>query len=280
MTQETLVYHLPDTLKEWPWPRRINRHHEEAKAESDAWFRSFKAFSVESQKAFDRCDFTQLRTACDMTNLFFVFDEYTDSAATHLARHYADVVIDALRNPFKKRPDGEVVLGAIAQEFWARGIQTASANSQRLVHQAQYRDLHVVPSIETYLQIRRQTIGVYPSFAMIELPYDLPAYVVNHPVVQDLARLSRDLIILDNDILSYNKEQASEEIPHNLITVVMYYEQCNLYQAIIPTWDPSVADMANDYLEGIANWVRSNNAWHFESGRYFGDKSKEIEKSR
>ncbi len=57
-----------------------------------------------------------LRTACDLMNLFFVFDEYTDNASPNVVRKYADIVMDAIRNPTKPRPDGEVVLGVVAQE--------------------------------------------------------------------------------------------------------------------------------------------------------------------
>ncbi|KAG1830867.1 hypothetical protein EV424DRAFT_1374831, partial [Suillus variegatus] len=41
----------------WPWPRTINPHYEDVKAEVDASFRDFKALSLKSQEAFDKCDF-------------------------------------------------------------------------------------------------------------------------------------------------------------------------------------------------------------------------------
>ncbi len=49
-TQSNTVFRIPDTLTYWPWPRIINPHHEEVKASSEAWFRSFKAFGPESQR--------------------------------------------------------------------------------------------------------------------------------------------------------------------------------------------------------------------------------------
>ncbi len=50
-------------------------------------------------------------------NLFFAFDEYTDNAPPEVVRQYADVVMDAIRNPIKPRHSDEVVLGIIAQEY-------------------------------------------------------------------------------------------------------------------------------------------------------------------
>ena len=36
-------FHLPDLLSQWPWPRVLNQHYEEAKREFDEWFRGFEA---------------------------------------------------------------------------------------------------------------------------------------------------------------------------------------------------------------------------------------------
>jgi hypothetical protein len=51
------MIYLPDTMINWPWPRTINPHFEDVKAEVGASFRDFKALSPESQEAFDKCDF-------------------------------------------------------------------------------------------------------------------------------------------------------------------------------------------------------------------------------
>ena len=55
-SQVQMLY-LPDTMANWPWPREFNPHYEEVKAESDAWFESFKAFIPRSQLAFSKGEF-------------------------------------------------------------------------------------------------------------------------------------------------------------------------------------------------------------------------------
>lgn len=52
-------FYIPDTLRNWPWPRRLNPHYAVCKAESAAWCESFKAFSPKAQNAFNRCDFSK-----------------------------------------------------------------------------------------------------------------------------------------------------------------------------------------------------------------------------
>ncbi|KAK0220872.1 terpenoid synthase [Armillaria nabsnona] len=324
-TQSDVVFRLPDTLVYWPWPRRINPHYEEVKAASAAWFRSFKAFGPESQRAFDHCDFSllcsltyptasreHLRTVCDMMNLFFVFDEYTDNAPPEIVQKFGDIVMDAIRNPTEPRPSDEVVLGVVAHEFWALGVKSASNTSQKrfvesfghyvnsVVEQAKDRQQGRTRNIDDYFTVRRLTIGVYPSYALLGLDYELPDEVVHHPIVVGLGRLGRDMIIMDNDLASYNKEQALEEYPHNIVVCVMNEPQCDLHAATsrvenlhrstrnkfltlwteIPSWGPETDVIASHYLHGIANLVRGNECWNLESERYFRSNGRAVQQHR
>jgi hypothetical protein len=163
MSVQSNVFYIPDTLRNWPWPRSINPNYEVCKAESSAWCESFNAFSPKAQKAFNACDFSQCflpslseivadidtqicllrwpfpvltrvgtfspchstllrsltdgcRIGCDLMNLFFVIDEYSDVASGDGAREQANIVMDALRNPYKPRPAGEWVGGEVARQ--------------------------------------------------------------------------------------------------------------------------------------------------------------------
>ena len=48
----------------------------------------------------------------------------------------------------------------------------------------------------------------------------------------------------------------------------------------LPSFGPEVDKQLHEYIEGLANWPRCNDCWNFESGRYFGTKGREIQKSR
>ncbi|SJL16447.1 uncharacterized protein ARMOST_19971 [Armillaria ostoyae] len=160
-TQSDVVFRLPDTLTYWTWPRRISPHYEEVKAASDAWFLSFKAFGPKAQRAFDHCDFSlaaslgyptatkeHLRNACDLMNLFVIFEAYTDNAPPEIVHQYIDIVMDAIRNPSKPRASDEVVLGVVVPEytyfstrifvdstiryrFWTLGVKSANNTSRQ-----------------------------------------------------------------------------------------------------------------------------------------------------
>ncbi len=57
-----------------------------------------------------------LRVSCDLMALFFIYDEYTDKLEGDGARTCADMVVDALRNPYKERPQDESKLGEITRQ--------------------------------------------------------------------------------------------------------------------------------------------------------------------
>ncbi|RPD59287.1 terpenoid synthase [Lentinus tigrinus ALCF2SS1-7] len=310
-----MTFRLPDTLAKWPWLRLLNPHYAEVKAESSAWLESFHAFGPKAQKAFNKCDFNllaslayplatkeQLRTGCDLMNLFFVFDEYSDVEDERTVQVFADIIMDALRNPHKTRPAGEPVLGEITRQFWERAIQSASESAQRrfistfdaycqsVVQQAADRDVQRLRDVNSYLEMRRENIGAKPSFALLELDMNLPDEVLAHPAIVDLTTWAIDMIILGNDICSYNVEQSRGDDGCNIVTIVMHQFQTDLHGAMewidnhhktlmdrflsyyghLPTWGPVIDVQVARYVQGVGNWVRANDTWSFESQRYFG----------
>lgn len=58
----------------------------------------------------------RLRVACDLMVLFYILDEFTDKVDGDGARAYAELVVDAMRNPYLERPDGESKLGEISRQ--------------------------------------------------------------------------------------------------------------------------------------------------------------------
>jgi hypothetical protein len=47
----------------------------------------------------------------------YCFDEYTDQGDEVFVRQAADIVKDALRNPFKFRPEGEIPIGEVFRQW-------------------------------------------------------------------------------------------------------------------------------------------------------------------
>jgi hypothetical protein len=66
------------------------------------------------------------------------------------------------------------------------------------VGQAADRTHEYIRTIDEYLEMRRDTIGAKPSFAILETGLDLPDEAVRHPIINELSILAIDMILLGN----------------------------------------------------------------------------------
>ncbi|TFK47565.1 terpenoid synthase [Heliocybe sulcata] len=322
------TFQLPDGLVNWPWSRQLNVHYRVVKAESDAWIQSFDALDDRAQRAFDKCNFSLLaclaypaadkdraRAACDLMNLFFLFDELSDVANEREVQEQADAILDALRHPFK-HPDvnNRSTLGDAARQFARRTIAILSPSCytrfvdafiphvEAMAQQAHDRSCGYSnrQTVEGYMSVRRGTIGAKPAFLFLEGDEDIPEWVLGHPLLEKLEACVMDMLIMSNDIYSYNVEQARGDDGHNIVSVVMVEQGFNLHEAMrwvesqyldvvkqflkakerLPSWGASVDAQVSAYIYGLANWARAGDQWCFESERYFGRRGLEIQKSR
>ncbi|KAL4256103.1 Terpene synthase [Pleurotus pulmonarius] len=316
---------LPRTLDSWPWPRRINPHYDSAKKEATVWCESFQAFSSQAQNVINKVDPSLLaclayldldqagcRVVCELMILFLCIDEYTDLATTDVARSQTSIVMDALRHPDKPRPSGEWVIGEMARQFWANAVLIATPTAQTrfissfqeyldaVVQQAEDRAKRHVRNVEEYFQIRRETVGAKPSFAIGQLYLNIPQEIIDHPVISKLTEISIDLIILANDVYSYKVEWERGDDGHNVVTVVIQQFRMNIQDAMdyienlinrlvdqfleqwshIPVFSGPVDAEIRAYCNMLGIWVRGNDSWSFESERYFGERGPEVQTSR
>ena len=49
---------------------------------------------------------------------------------------------------------------------------------------------------------------------------------------------------------------------------------------VLPSWNPNMDRVVNEYVERLAYWIRGHDSWSLESGRYFGAKGPEIKEHR
>ncbi|EIW79743.1 terpenoid synthase [Coniophora puteana RWD-64-598 SS2] len=309
----------------WPWPRRVSPHLEKVGKEATEWLHSLAPFNPKSLAAFNKCNFCLLaalsypqldeshfRTACDLIFFFFVVDEYTDVGSAPVVQELVNVMMNAFEHPHEPRPEGESILGELSRQFWARAIKIITPEAQRhfmdsvtqylksVVTQAADRDANVCRNIHEYLLVRRETVGVRVAFTPAEAPLSIPDDIFFHPSLQALSDCVIELVIIDNDIVSYNREQTTGDENHNLITVVRRELGCSLDDAFVwaaryhaeiqerfhsrmgslPSWGPRMDDEVKQYVEGMAYWVRGNHAWSYEGQRYFGSRGVEIQKTR
>ena len=71
---------------------------------------------------------------------------------------------------------------------------------QAVHQQAFYRAGRIVPDLETYIEMRRETSGCKPAFDLIEysLGLELPDDVIEHPIVMALKQGANDFVTWSN----------------------------------------------------------------------------------
>lgn len=102
--------------------------------------------------------------------------------------------------------------------FWLNAIKSTPESVQRrfidafqrysdsVIQQSLDRDHGHQRDIQSYLQLRRYTGGTEPSYPINLIHSNLPDYVLEHPTIKRLEDVATDMIIVANDIYSYNRE--------------------------------------------------------------------------
>ncbi|KAK0482601.1 terpenoid synthase [Armillaria novae-zelandiae] len=266
----------------------------------------------------------RLRVVSDFMNYLFHLDNISDGMMTKETDILADCVMNALwfsdhyeptKRPDFIQPEKEMNAGKLARDFWARCITTAKPGAQARFKetlelffeavniQANSRDKGELPELEDYIDVRRDTSGCKPCWALIEyaLDIDLPDKVVEHDVIRALDQHTNDLVTWSNDIFSYNVEQSRGDT-HNMIVIMMKHHGKSLQEAVdyvgdrcretidafiectkrLPSWDDGglIDDAVKKYVQGLQDWIVGSLHWSFMTTRYFGDGGAEVKKTR
>jgi hypothetical protein len=79
-----------------------------------------------------------------------------------------------------------------------RFLATFEEYLNAVVTQAKDRCDSHIRDIQSYLELRRNTIGAKPSFAIMEAEMDLSDEIMGHPAMVELTNLTIDLLCIGN----------------------------------------------------------------------------------
>jgi hypothetical protein len=155
--------------------------------------------------------------------------------------------------------------------------------------EARNRRISVVPASDDYCYWRLFTSGVFCYFALIEVAEQmtLPTFVLDHPVIQQLARSANYVICWSNDLFSFTKEVAHGDV-HNLVYIMQHEHHLALDDAIgyvtqrhddevrtfqqlraaLPRFGGFADDLVQRYVHGLEAWMRANMDWSMVTQRY------------
>ncbi|KAH8103083.1 isoprenoid synthase domain-containing protein, partial [Cristinia sonorae] len=315
---------IPDLVSHCDFPLRNNRHRKQASSECKQWL--FRGGNLSQRKkdafhglkaglltamCYPNAAYPQLRVCCDFMNWLFHLDNLSDDMTDRGTVRTAVDIMNTLYHPKSYRASYRV--GKMTGDYWRRLILTASPGAQQrfqetmdfffqaVTQQAQDRQNGVVPDLESYISLRRDTSGCKPCWALIEYAYNLtlPDEVMEHPIIVALGEATNDLVTWSNDIFSFNVEQSKGDT-HNMIVVVMKQYHLDLQSAVdfvgtmckqaidrfcqdrkdLPSWGPEIDAQVKTYVDGLADWIVGSLHWSFESERYFAKLGPEVKTTR
>lgn len=315
---------IPDLVSHCDFSIHCNPKVETAVEESKSWlfehgqlgekrknaFRGLRAGELTSM-CYPYAEFDRLRVCCDFMNYLFHLDDLSDDM-THLGtRRIADDVMNTLYCPNSYESNSRV--STLTRDFWKRLIKDGSPGAQQrfmstmdtffqaITIQAKDRRDGVIPDLDSYISVRRDTSGCKPCWALTEYAngLDIPDEVIEHPVVEALGEAANDLVTWSNDVFSYNREQAKGDT-HNMIVILMKHRGLDLQSSVdyvgdmckqsidrfiaerdrLPSWGPEIDEQVKIYVDGLADWIVGSLHWSFDSERYFGKLGLQVKATR
>ncbi|WP_214318309.1 terpene synthase family protein [Nonomuraea sediminis] len=293
-----------------PFPSEISPHVEEIQAATMAWAAAHRLLDPHHTRQFLRARYGELaarvypyatrerlQIGADLCTWLFAADDVifeTSCGVSDTARLIPDMwrvleggqareptpftgALADLRERIDRHDQGS---GALRR--WADAMITYALSQ---VWEAANRELALVPSLDDYRCMRRDTGAMFTVFAIIPLATGLPLTERQwtDPDVRAATEAAVDVVVYDNDLFSYAKERLSPNAPNNLIAVLVAAGR-TLRQAIDETVAMREAALARmgeacgrsrdgapevvAYLRGLGCWISGSVDYSASSSRY------------
>ncbi|EGN97723.1 hypothetical protein SERLA73DRAFT_92947 [Serpula lacrymans var. lacrymans S7.3] len=242
---------------------------------------------------YPRADATQLRLSMDVLSLMLWTAERL-VASNEANMEKFDAVVQS--NVFLHLSDRLLRLSSKSPIWYDRFDRSLYAFRTAQVDLARNRG--VVPDLETYIELRRDSSGLKVVFDMIEYTHGfiLPEDVVDDPTFRKMVENACNVIAWSEDIVSYSRDNTKKNM-NNLITVLMVEKSMSVQAAleysgtlvqqsidafleterIVPCWDKQATrEDIRLYVQGLRDCIAGSINWFYETERYFGDKGEQV----
>ncbi|MFF3684947.1 isoafricanol synthase [Streptomyces sp. NPDC002187] len=318
-----------------PFPARFSPHAERARRHTLQWLQEtgllteeaataeYDALRLERLMAYFYPDATgnDLELAADFNAWFFIFDDQFDGGLG-LRPEAIERLVDTLGRTMTaigtSRPsaasDASGPLGAPGpplvrafRDIWRRATAGTPYGWQNRFRthwraymaayqgEAHNRNADRLPTLEQFLKVRRDSIGVQPCLDFTERcgGYFLPDELHDSFPLREMREITGDVVIFVNDIVSLVKELAAGDV-NNSVVVLREQKGCTLEQSVeyiaalanartahfarlaldLPKTLsergvlPEVRGHIDHYVEGMGHLMAGNLAWSLATSRY------------
>lgn len=174
------------------------------------------------------------------------------------------------------------------EEWMERFIEACYAYFEGTIWEAQTRNDRTCLDVDTYIQLRRLSVGTYMVFTQIEAieGFLLPEEVLSSPEIKQLVETATDVIGWANDLFSLGQDLQDEFHP-NLVFSLQKERGLELQEAInvaVEMHDTAVRRFLQQekslpsfgehdekvacFVKGVRRWIRANVDWSIQTGRY------------
>jgi hypothetical protein len=301
-----------------PFPTECHPHVEAVEHHTQAWVRQFHLvqaggalerfraarFAWLNARAAARAEVADLELLTDWVVWIFLLDDHFDDGTfgrspAHLATWIVQYMAILEGGDDALITDGPTTNSL--REWWGRAQgRSTAAWRERFIDvardyfagcqwEAQNRAKGHLPGMAEYVAMRRQTSALRTVFTLGELTEGatLPARVLAHPALRELADVANDAVAWFNDLISLRKEIERDD-PHNWARVFARETGCSTAAAVrclaeahndrvrrymalertLPTFAAATTRALRRYLHTFRGWMRGNIDWATNSGRY------------
>ena len=228
----------------------VNPHYSSVREESEKWLASQWQCDPKAQAKIKAIDFSyfcavlaphanyeRFRLICDWGNWIFPFDDLFDDGELRSDSERARSTVEALLAMMQNdQGSSSTLVGTDTEQrlikchfdIWTRfQSATGSVNlSERYksamqeycegaLRQVQDCSMDNARDIGDLLILRRLSIGAEPLYALVEFGHQLeiPDHVLQNNTIKQIRLAGVDIILIQNDIISYRKEEVSVCFP-------------------------------------------------------------------
>jgi hypothetical protein len=196
-----------------------------------------------------------------------------------------DPLVDGFRDLWRRVADGR-------SRLWRHRFRDHWADYLPAYHrEAVIRARGSLPGFFTFLRCRRDSIGVQPCLDLVERigRYTLPDEFHSGFPLAAMRRLTADVVLFVNDIVSLDKEVAAGDVNNSVLVLreergctlpqalhavtamanarVRRFEQLSAVLAAAPV-PPVMRAHVEHYADGMRHIMRGNLDWSLETARY------------
>ncbi|HEX8441105.1 terpene synthase family protein [Archangium sp.] len=242
----------------------------------------------------------RIRAALDFLIWNFSWDDQVDvgHVPADWVRQQSEMALAVLQGaiPYHDAPPLLWLLASIRErmvelmepEWMERFIKACHAYFTGTIWEAEIRGQRECLDVDTYIELRRLSVGTYMVFTQIEAieGFLLPEEVLSHPALTQLTVVATDVIAWANDLFSLAQDMKDEFHP-NLVFSLQKQHGLELQDAInqavemhdeavrhfleleknLPSFGEHDAQVAS-YVTGMRRWIRANVDWSIMTGRY------------